>query len=85
MQEEGTTFGDAADKLSGRRSQRPAATAIVASASATSASRSVKAAVSARATADFSASPRATCLAKAMMVIIGLTPTEVGKREASAT
>ena len=30
-------------------------------------------------------SPPATLFANAMMVIIGLTPTAVGKREASAT
>ena len=110
MQEEGVSFGGAADRLSGPGSAgqqpQPPAAAPAGPAAATAAA----AAASSRRSQPpppprslrrrrrqpptgprtayagvASAIPAATCLAKAMIVIIGLTPTALGKSEASAT
>ena len=96
MREEGTTFGDAADRLSGGGSPPspppppssqqpppppppPSSTPPPPPPPPASGPRSPYAAGVA------AAIPAAIRLAKAMTVIIGLTPTEVGKSEASAT
>ena len=131
MQEEGVSFGGAADRLSGpgggwqdqATQQQPpapaapaatAATALPAAAgragpaayqpppaqrtpisshppprtvpaAAPAASASATGRLGAQLAGVASATPAATCLAKAMMVIIGLTWTALGKSEASAT
>ncbi len=82
MQEEGTSFGDLGDNLSNRGGGHdPAAAAARGYATAPAAPAELRPGRSAAPVAI----PRETCLAKAMMVIIGLTPTAVGKSEASAT
>ncbi len=82
MQEEGTSFGGPGRPALQRPRRRwTGATPVVDYAAASAPTAELRPGRSAASIAI----PRETCFAKAMMVIIGLTPTAVGNSEASAT